>query len=137
MNHCNQYEKDLPEEAKSLFELERYPLLDLDYALQTLGSQEQLKQLLLLMLDKNIVMDDVRDMQAAHDIGDWNKIQALAHKIKSGALYIGTIRMKMACQYLERYWKTGRREALEGLYQQMLIVIDDTHNEVKNWLSSQ
>lgn len=36
--------------------------------------------------------------------------------MKDGAIYVGTTRMKYACQYLERYWKTGQREQFEKLY---------------------
>jgi two-component system aerobic respiration control sensor histidine kinase ArcB len=133
-NDTSSYSKDLPQQEKELFELTQYPLLDIEVAKKIGNSEETIQRLLKFMIDKQIVMDDVKKMTVAHDDNDWVKVQELAHKIKSGAIYIGTVRMKMACQYLERYWKVGKRDALEKLYQQALTVIDDTHQAVMDWL---
>lgn len=82
------------------------------------------------------VLPDVKLMKQAHDAMDWDKIQQLAHKIKGGAVYVGTVKIKMACQYLERYWKSGQRELMEPLYQQTLKVIDESIQEINLWLKS-
>ena len=56
--------------------------------------------------------------------------------LRGGAVYVATIKMKMACQYLERYWKAGHRDLFEKLYQQTLMVIDDTVKTINQWLSN-
>ncbi|MBA2650859.1 MAG: hypothetical protein H0U73_01110 [Tatlockia sp.] len=58
----------------------------------------------------------------------------MAHKAKSGAEYPGTIRMKYACMYLERYHKAGHSACLEKLYQQLMKVLDDTQRCIEIWL---
>lgn len=128
------YSKDLPKDESGLFSLDEFALLDIDEGIKINRTEKNLVQLLNMMIHDSLVMKDVEKMKIAHEAGDWNRVQELAHKIKSGAIYIGTLRMKMACQYLERYWKTGQRDALEKLYQQALAVIDETHQVVRSWL---
>jgi len=47
---------------------------------------------------------------------------------------MGTVRTRYACQYLERYWKTGKRELFSKLYEQAVSVIEETEQHVKDWL---
>ncbi|KTD37477.1 sensory histidine-kinase / response regulator [Legionella nautarum] len=75
-------------------------------------------------------------MQAAFAAKNYEQVEKLAHKMKGGAVYVGTLRMKYACQYLERYWKSGQRELFEKLYAQAVSVIEETMSYVKNWLQS-
>ncbi|WP_341272538.1 Hpt domain-containing protein [Legionella yabuuchiae] len=60
----------------------------------------------------------------------------MAHKIKGGAVYIGATKMKMACQYFERYWKAGQREMLEKLYSQARTVIDESMKDFNFFLNT-
>ena len=80
---------------------------------------------------KQSLPDDFALLKKAHATGEWEKTQSLAHKIKGGVVYVGAVRMKMACQYLERYWKTGQRELLEQLYQQLLQITDESIIEIE------
>ncbi|CDZ78016.1 hybrid sensory histidine kinase BarA [Legionella massiliensis] len=128
------YAADLPAQ-ENLFNLDEFPLLDADEAARAMGSKDILLQMLDLMLNQAMV-EDLSQMKAAHGNNDWDKTQQIAHKIKGGAVYVGAVRMKMACQYLERYWKTGQRELLEQLYEQTLRVIDDSLDEIRRWLAS-
>lgn len=50
------------------------------------------------------------------------------------ACYVGTTRMKYACQYVERYWKTGERGLFEELYHQAVGTIEDTCTVITDWL---
>ncbi|WP_274520252.1 Hpt domain-containing protein [Legionella nautarum] len=79
---------------------------------------------------------DFAKMQAAFAAKNYEQVEKLAHKMKGGAVYVGTLRMKYACQYLERYWKSGQRELFEKLYAQAVSVIEETMSYVKNWLQS-
>jgi two-component system, OmpR family, aerobic respiration control sensor histidine kinase ArcB len=45
------------------------------------------------------------------------------------------MKLKMACQYLERYWKTGQSDLLELLYQQVIKVAKSTQAAIQDWLA--
>ncbi|WP_156875075.1 response regulator [Legionella micdadei] len=129
------YHSDLPEQAEDLFNLSPFPLLDIDEGVRTTGSEDALAEMLVFMMDESLPKD-LSEMKKAHEIGDWDKAQQLAHKIKGGAVYVGNVRVKVACQYLERYWKTGQRDLLEKLYQQILWVIEESLQEISYWLEN-
>jgi HPt (histidine-containing phosphotransfer) domain-containing protein len=129
----NSYQADLPETEAQLFELSSFPVLSIDEGLKFTGNKEFLTEMLKLSIEKALP-EDIAEIKVAHDEGDWDKIQQLAHKIKSGVVYIGLIRLKMACQYLERYWKVGERNVLEKLYQQLLIVHEETSQLIERWI---
>jgi len=61
-------------------------------------------------------------------------VEKIAHKIKGDAVYVGTTRMKYACQYVDRYWKTGEHLLFAKLYQQAVDVIEHTSVFVNEWL---
>ncbi|MFT4060132.1 MAG: response regulator [Legionella sp.] len=119
------YRSELPQHNESLLDLTPYPVLDIEEGIKATGTIETLSQMLHFMVQDSLI-PDVQVMKEAHDAMDWDKTQQIAHKIKGGAVYVGTIKIKMACQYLERYWKSGQRELLEPLYQQTLRVIDES-----------
>ena len=129
------YTNDLPTDTENLFALSKFPLLDIEAGLETAGTKAVLRELLLCLVNEAIA-PDVSKMQAAYAENDWDTVQKLAHKIKGGAVYVGTIRLKMACQYLERYWKIGQKKLLEQLYQQALAVINETVIAISTWLKT-
>lgn len=124
---------DLPTTENELLELTSFAILDVKEGIKTTGSEEMLCKMLAIML-KQSLPEDIHLLRKAHDESDWEKTQKLAHKIKGGVIYVGAVRMKMACLYLERYWKTGQRALLEQLYQQLLSVTDETILEITQWL---
>ncbi|KTC65053.1 sensory histidine-kinase / response regulator (plasmid) [Legionella adelaidensis] len=131
------YLKDLPQNEENLFQLDDFKLFDVDEAISLNASKDSLYTVLKMMIDESLLNSDVEKMKAAYEKGDWESVQKLAHKIKGGAVYIGATRMKMACQYLERYWKVGKRTLLEKLYQQTLLVIDETLKAISIWLTKE
>lgn len=130
------YLADLPDTIEHLFDLTEFPLLDIDEGIKTTGNQAILAEMLSLLIQDSLPKD-VQLMEEAHQSRDWDKTQQLAHKIKGGAIYVGTVKMKIACQYLERYWKTRHSELLEELYQQAVTVIHESMQEVNRWLKAQ
>ncbi len=124
---------DLPESDEGLFQLSTYPLLDIAEGIKTTGTEEGLCEMLQFFIDT--LPDDMQLLKIAHEANDWDKTQQLAHKIKGGVVYVGATRMKMACQYLERYWKVGKRDLLEQLYQQLLQVTDESILAIQEWLT--
>ncbi|MCE3043554.1 response regulator [Legionella sp. 16cNR16C] len=129
----NSYRSDLPQIESHLFKLNAFPLLDIEEGLKTNGTESQLADMLSFMV-KDSLPQDFLLMKEAHNQGNWEKTQQLAHKIKGGAVYVGALRIKMACQYLERYWKSGQRKLLEPLYQQAAAVITESIRAINDWL---
>lgn len=125
---------DLPATEDALFALHVFPLFDQDEGITNLGSEDILRELLHLMVNKELVAEKVK-LQDAYTSHNWTAIESLAHKLKSSALYCGNIRLKMACQYLERSQKANLHVYQEKLYQQLLLVIDDTTIAIKKWLT--
>ncbi len=73
-------------------------------------------------------------MAEAHDRGDWETTQKFAHKIKGGAVYVGALRMNVACLYFERHGNSSQTELKEKLYQQMVGITRQTLVEITEWL---
>ncbi|WP_078061445.1 response regulator [Legionella saoudiensis] len=126
---------DLPDTEDELFALEQYPLLEVEQTLKNLGDKVILRNLLKQLVESELPQD-LNRMKNSFAKEDFVHVEKLAHKIKGGAVYIGTMRMKYACQYLERYWKTGQRNLFPKLYFQAISVIEDTMFYVKNWLKN-
>lgn len=131
---CKGLGLDLPEREEQLFELEQYPLLDVAKGMEASAvNEEGLAALLRLMMDEG-TPNDKRAMEQAYAVGDWGQVEKLAHRAKGGTDYAGTIRLKYACMYLERYRKAGHEALLEPLYQQLIEVMDATKSHVDAWL---
>lgn len=124
---------DLPNSEAQLFELSAFPIFDIKEGIKTTGTEKTLYEMLQLMLEYSLT-EDSSMLKKAHAQGDWEEVQKFVHKIKGGAIYVGAIRMKIACQYLERCWKNGQHELLEKLYQQVLQVIDESQIEISAWI---
>lgn len=125
---------DLPEREEDLFNLSPYPTLDIEAGINTTGDEVMLAEMLRILVEVELP-SDLEKMKTAFTEKNWDKTQDLAHKIKGGAVYVGTIKMKMACQHLERYWKAGHRDLFEKLYEQTVVVIEETMQKVDGWLN--
>lgn len=119
----------LPGVDAELFNLEQFPLLDLEHAIERIGNKSVLLDMLQLMITQEIPKDGAA-LREAFAISDWNGIKKLAHKMKGGAVYCGTFKMQYACQYLERYIKSGQSVLQEQLYHQLLLVLSETKDEI-------
>lgn len=126
---------NLPPIEAELFKLEDFLLLNSEAGIKNVGSIETLKSLLRLLVSRAIP-EDLAAIQQAYAEKNWVQIENLAHKMKSGAIYCGTIKMQMACQYVERYYKAGHKKLLEALYQQLIQVVLETKEAVQKWLES-
>lgn len=124
---------DLPETEEELFNLDPFPYLDIQTAKNSIGDEHILRESLQMMMSEEINRDIMR-IEKAHANLDWIEVEKLAHKIKGGAIYIGTVKMKYACQYLERYQKAGLTKLLEPLYQQLITVVLNTQSHIRQWL---
>lgn len=125
---------DLPDREEELFQLEQFSLLDIDQALKNCGiNHTMLVEMLTLMVTQELPTDLER-MKKAFESQDYPLVEKIAHKIKGGAIYLGTTRMKYACQYVERYRKTGKSELFEQLYHQAVKTIEDSSIYITDWL---
>lgn len=123
----------LPNTEKELFELNKFSLFDLENAISKTGSEKVLKDILQILVTHEIP-SGITALQKAHSENNWMEVEKLAHKMKGGAVYCGTLRMQHACQYLERYQKAGHSELLEKLYTQLIKVLNETQKHLKLWL---
>ncbi|WED42098.1 PAS domain-containing hybrid sensor histidine kinase/response regulator [Legionella cardiaca] len=124
---------DLPDTEEELFRLDKFPLFNLHTALTNLGSQDTVKELLNLMVNTDLPQEEY-EIKQAYKEKNWDKIEKIAHKMKSGALYCGTIKLQYACQYLERYLKAGHSHYREKLYHQLDAVLTQTKTAIIDWL---
>ena len=118
-----------------MLELEQFPVLDPNEGLK--GTNDDLTLLFesLENLATNVIPTNIPLLQDAYTQKDWDKIKDLAHLIKSGAVYLGTIRLKYSCQYLEQYFKKGHTTLLDELYHQLIQVAEETRKKALNWLN--
>ena len=130
---ASKIQADLPAHSEELFQLEQFPLLDYKLGLKNCGTSCMLVELLTLMITQELPAD-FEQMKNAFAKKNYDVVERIAHKIKGGAVYVGTTRMKYACQYLERYWKTGAREHFDNLYHQAIKIIDETVVHLADWL---
>ena len=91
---------DLPNTEAELFEIDRYPLLDINVGINVLGSEDMVREILQSLKDEAI-NDDLALIKKAHAEGDWVAVEELAHKMKGGSDF-GTVRMHYALLYMER-----------------------------------
>lgn len=125
---------DLPNTEKQLFQLEHFPLLDIEKALIYVGHHQALLTDVLTTMVTKEIPDEIIKFEAGYQLKDWDTIERLAHKMKGGAVYLGTERLQVACQYLERYRKAGHYHSLDALYQQMMKVIKLTCESILKYL---
>jgi CheY-like chemotaxis protein len=126
---------ELPDREEELFNLTIFPFLDSDKAIKTIGNEGLVKQVLQLMIS-DAIPKDIAAIEAAHLDAHWDEVKQLAHKMKGGAVYVGTVKMQYACMYLERYQKAGHASLLEPLYQQLITVVQATQDHIRTWLKN-
>jgi CheY-like chemotaxis protein/HPt (histidine-containing phosphotransfer) domain-containing protein/anti-sigma regulatory factor (Ser/Thr protein kinase) len=124
---------DLPLTEEELFQLDSYAIFDEKDGIQKVGGEEALREILTILLER-VIPEELAYIKTAYVTHNWGEVQRIAHKLKGGAVYCGTIRMAYACQYMERYRQAGHSKLLEELYQQLLIVIAQTQQAIRTWL---
>jgi two-component system, OmpR family, aerobic respiration control sensor histidine kinase ArcB len=126
---------DLPHTEEELFKLQEVPIFDFQDAMKHVNDRAVLFQILKVSVS-DTAQQDIEEMKLAYAHGNWARIENIAHKIKSGAVYIGTRRLFYACLYLERYYKAGHRLMLVKLYEQILLINKETLTTVDEWLKN-
>lgn len=109
-------------------------VLDIPNALSAVGNESVLAELLEFMV--NTLPQDTTIMEAAFMSNDQDKVRSQAHKIKAGALYVGTLRLKLVCQHLEDTKNPEHPDLFKARYLQTIEVIQDTTKAISTWLDS-
>lgn len=122
--------RDLPDTEEALFALKPLPLLNQEEGLANCGSEALLMELLHLLIEKELPTEKER-LEEAYQNGNFQLVETLSHKLKSSAIYCGTTKLKIACQYLERSIKAGLSHLQDKLYSQLICVIDETADAVR------
>lgn len=125
---------ELPQNEEELFNLENYPLLNEEEGIAAAGGSIEMLNELLVMLINETFPEELALLKKAHEQDDWDTIQSVAHKVKGAALHCGTVRLRYACQFTERYRLAGHNKLLEDLYQQLILVLIETAEFVENRL---
>ena len=126
---------DLPNTEPELFQLHAFDVLNTKSALMSMGDDEALLKTILTSVMLQEMPNDMMELEHAHTAKDWYEIEKLAHRMKGGLVYCGTIKLVRACQYLERYHKAGHTRLLEALYHQLRQVAGETMRAIQYWLS--
>lgn len=126
--------RDLPDSDEELFHLEQFALFDEEQGIKNCGGHEMLIELL-TMMTTNEIPSNLEQLKNAFENKDYSSVEKIAHQIKGGAVYVGTTRMKYACQYVERYWKTGERKLFDKLYHQSIRTMEDTRIAINEWIA--
>lgn len=127
---------DLPADENEMFTLDKFPVFNFEQGLNNSGNISLLKELLILMLDE-VIPTEESEIKKAYKDKDWISVEKIAHKMKSGALYCGTMKWQYACQYLERYSTAGHTQLLDKLYSQLMQVLEETKQAIQEWLDKQ
>jgi two-component system aerobic respiration control sensor histidine kinase ArcB len=128
---------DLPDTEEELFILDQYSYFSIKAVTEIYGenSNKLIEGSLNLMIKQ--IPKDKQEITEAFLAKNWARVENLAHRMKGGAAYCGTIRMRYACQYLERYIKAGHKTYLEKLYYQLIHVLDKTKDHLEKWLKNE
>lgn len=100
------YLSELPEDKDNLFNLIEFPILDIEEGIKATGNESALADMLKFMITDSLPKDFAL-MKEAHEAHDWDKTQQLAHKIKGGAVYVGTMKIKWLANFLSATGKQG------------------------------
>ena len=98
-------------------------IVDIEYAKKQLGGDEKLVHKMLTLFVESIP-EELENLQSAYEKKDWLTIKEIAHKLKGGCCYIGTLRLNLICLQFETAVKSGQTELFVDLYNQMLIEIE-------------
>lgn len=127
-------DSDLLETEQQLFELEQYPLLDIQAATIALGSEAAMKDMIPLFIEKAISEKELLAFHAAYANKNWEQVADIAHKLKGVCVYCGVTRMRYACLYVEHYYKAGNSELYDRLCKQFLVVLEQTKKHITAWI---
>lgn len=106
-------------------------VIDSEYALKILNNDKAILHELLKMLIESFP-NELKQLDDAYKIENWTAIREIAHKLKGSSTYVGTIRLKEACDFLESAIKRDDKSDAHMIYKKMLEEISAIEEAVKN-----
>ncbi len=112
------------------------PLLDVELAISYLGSKEELKEMIEIMLNQS--MNETVDMiDQAFANNDTDALKKAAHKFKSSCLYCATSQLLQHTQKLEALADNKDQNALPQAYEGFTESLKETKTYLEQWVSDQ
>lgn len=121
-----------PPQSPLIMNFEQYPLLDINSVLENVETKESLHELLRMLLTQT--EQDLIEIDKAWKKQNFTHVKNIAHKMKSSALYFGTVRMRYACEALEHFFQDNRTGIPDNLYQEFYLINKQTMETIENWL---
>ena len=112
----------------------QHPLLDTTVGVSSSGSIIFLQEILRLL---SIEMpQDLEGIELVYLRKEFERLKQLVHKMRSSALYIGTIRLEQVCQSLENLLSDpmAQEKEVSRLYQQFHLIVEQTLRTIQGWL---
>jgi two-component system aerobic respiration control sensor histidine kinase ArcB len=106
-------------------------IIDLEIAKSLYGGKKEVVLEMLNMLVDSF-KEEERKLQEAYEEKNWSTMGAIAHKLKGGSSYCGTLRLKKACDQLEMAIKDKKIDEYSKLYDQMRYEINTVKQAVKS-----
>lgn len=97
-------------------------IIDYQEGIDKMGGNETAASELLKLL-KQSLQEELPLLNEAREANNWEKIQAIAHKLRGGSSYCGTQRLQQACAILEDYLADKKTKWQEEIFQQLITEI--------------
>lgn len=110
------------------------PLLDIELGISQLGSIEDLKEMLGIMIKQSMVVT-VNEIDMFYQNRDWGAFKKQVHKFKSSCLYCATTKLLKFTQDLENLSDTNDINQIEPIYLQFCDCIISTRQYIESYLS--
>lgn len=106
-------------------------VVDFKFAVELMNGNESIVHDILKMLVDSFP-EELRELDVAREKEDWECVRAIAHKLKGGSSYCGTMRLKDVSTALDRAVKDNQKELFVDLYQKLITEIHAVEEVVKN-----
>ncbi|WP_419418959.1 response regulator [Legionella sp. D16C41] len=126
--------QELSQQEHHLFDLTAFSILDPLAGINNTGSEVLFRDLLTMFLEEELPEEETL-IQKAYENNNWSQVTALAHKMRSSAIYCGAIKLHVACKYIENYLKSDNSKLTNKLCIQLFEVIKETKLAIDNYLS--
>ncbi|HEY2566947.1 MAG TPA: response regulator [Candidatus Aquirickettsiella sp.] len=109
-------------------------ILDVDKAIQLVGSKEFVKETFTLMI--NSLIEDLNELPQLYKRKEWQALKDRAHKLKGGASYCGALRLEQACQKLITCLQAGPVKNTKIFYNKMIQEMIAVKDKAGAYISS-
>jgi len=111
------------------------PLLDVELGISQLGTLEDLKEMLSIMLTQSMVIT-TGDIDSAFHAKDWKELKKLVHKFKSSCLYCATTKLLKHTQEIAKLADSAENSSIDEQYQAFQECVTQTKHFIASFLSS-